>query len=87
MNTVGVRPLIDFELFAEGDAREDNKLRDLRQSGVIRHVGEWETHLETPDQIGRDFLSWGTGEDPDWDIGVEFSQPGVRGLGPWFSNI
>jgi len=40
VNTVGVRPLIDLELFAEGNAREDNNLRGLRQSRAIRPVGE-----------------------------------------------
>jgi len=34
VNTIGVGPLVDFELFAEGNAREDDNLRDLRHSRV-----------------------------------------------------
>ena len=31
VNAVGMCPLIDFELLAEGNTREDDNLRDLRQ--------------------------------------------------------
>ena len=34
VNTIGVRPLVDFELFAEGNTRENDNLRDLRHSRV-----------------------------------------------------
>ena len=58
MNTIGMRPLVDFELFAEGNARENDNLRDLRHSRVTRHVGEANTP-ESPLSIRARFLVLG----------------------------
>lgn len=52
VDTVGVRPLIDFELLAERNAREDDNLRGLRQSCVIRHIQErraWKPWIKSGD--------------------------------------
>ena len=52
VNTVGMCPLVDLELFAEWNAREDDELRGLRQSCVIRHVGEgraWKPLIKSGD--------------------------------------
>lgn len=72
MNPIGVRPLVDFELLAKRNARENDDLRRLRQS--LCDPSCWnETRLEALDQIGGYFLSWGAGKDPDWDVGIELS--------------
>ena len=47
MNAVGKRPLIDFELLAEGNyVREDGNLRDLRQACALSRWRDRETPLE-----------------------------------------